>query len=266
MALAFVDDSGSGGDSPYYILAGYSARESTWQAFWPRWQSVLDAMPKLEYFKMREAESLKGQFLGFSADQRDHRLNMFIDVVLMHDLQEASIAVPHKLYREILYPVLPATHANPYYFAFIAMVAAFAGINRHSGSLKSVDFIFDEQRGMQNRALRLYHRLEVHFPHWQFGRVAYGADETMLPLQAADLIAWQIRRFKSSAEPVRGELRRLHSGSLPPYKKTLNRSTMEGMVKAMNRNLPSLRAEHGDNLVENFLMGIEKRNRREGIG
>jgi hypothetical protein len=41
---------------------------------------------------------------------------------------------------------------------------------------------------------------------------------------------------------------------------------MEGMVKAMNRNLPSLRAEHGDTLVENFLMGIEKRNRREGVG
>lgn len=63
MAFAFVDDSGSGGDSPYYVLAGYSADEATWRAFWGDWQGVLDLSPKLDYFKMSEAESLKGQFL-----------------------------------------------------------------------------------------------------------------------------------------------------------------------------------------------------------
>jgi hypothetical protein len=70
MALAFADDSGSGGETPYYVLAGYSAEESTWDAFWPRWQSVLDLMPRIEYFKMSEAESRKGQFLGFSPDEQ----------------------------------------------------------------------------------------------------------------------------------------------------------------------------------------------------
>ena len=29
------------GDSPYYILAGYSAPEATWAAFWPDWQAAL---------------------------------------------------------------------------------------------------------------------------------------------------------------------------------------------------------------------------------
>lgn len=62
MAWAFVDDSGSGGDSPYFVLAGYAACESAWTTFLPHWQSVLDLPPKLEYFKMSEAESLKGQF------------------------------------------------------------------------------------------------------------------------------------------------------------------------------------------------------------
>ena len=65
MPLAFIDDSGSGGDSPYYILAGYSAPKATWAAFWPDWQAALDVPPKLEYFKMSEAESLKGQFRTF---------------------------------------------------------------------------------------------------------------------------------------------------------------------------------------------------------
>src|SRR5689334_19583686 len=113
MPLAFVDDSGSGGDSPYYILAGYAASEAIWGKFWPSWQAALDLAPKLEYFKMSEAESRKGQFLGFSPEERTKRVNQFIDVILDHDLQEASIAVSARAYREIFYPVMHKSHASP---------------------------------------------------------------------------------------------------------------------------------------------------------
>jgi hypothetical protein len=57
MALAFVDDSGSGGDSAYYVLAGYVASKDEWGAFIEDWQSVLDLPPQMKYFKMSEAES-----------------------------------------------------------------------------------------------------------------------------------------------------------------------------------------------------------------
>jgi hypothetical protein len=60
--LDIAPTGGSGGDSPYYILAGYCAPEATWAAFWPDWQAALDVAPKLEYFEMSEAESLKGSF------------------------------------------------------------------------------------------------------------------------------------------------------------------------------------------------------------
>ena len=115
MPLAFVDDSGSGGDSPYFVLAGYCASESTWAAFWPDWQSVLDLAPKLTYFKVSEAKTLSAQFAGFTAEERTKRVNQFIDVILDHDLQEASIAVPEKFYREILASLLPGKVSNPYY-------------------------------------------------------------------------------------------------------------------------------------------------------
>jgi hypothetical protein len=209
--------------------------------------------------------SIPNSISGFSPEQRNGRLNQFIDVILAHDLQEASVAIPDALYREILYPVLHKEHASPYYFAFIAMVSAFAGINRYSGSRANMDFIFDEQKGMQKKAARLYHQLTGAMPNRQFGRVGYASDHTMLPLQAADLIAWQMRRFKCNSEPVRTELRRLHSGSRAPFKKTLNRVNLEKMVNGIKDNLPNLREECGDAKVDQFLKGIEKRNRREGI-
>ena len=71
MIRAFVDDSGSGGDSRYFVLAGYSATVPTWERFVDDWQVVIDATPAIKYFKMAEAESLKGEFQGFDARDRD---------------------------------------------------------------------------------------------------------------------------------------------------------------------------------------------------
>src|SRR5947209_18589160 len=117
MALAFVDDSGSGGDSPYFVLAGFVASESTWNRFIPDWQAVLNLHPSLTYFKMAEAESLKAQFSVFTRNQRDLRLQQLIDVILAHDPCEVSIAVSAKDYGEILLPILPKSRSSPYYSA-----------------------------------------------------------------------------------------------------------------------------------------------------
>jgi hypothetical protein len=266
MPLAFIDDSGSGGDTPYYILAGYSATEATWAAFWPDWQAALELAPKLEYFKMSEAESLKGQFLGFSPEQRKERINNFIDVIQRHDLQEASVAVSADAYRATFYPIMHRSHASPYYLAFIGMVSALAGINRYSGSAESTDFIFDEQKGMEKKALRMYAAVKQNFPERQFGRVAFRSDRHVIALQAADLVAWQIRRFRSTpSEPLRNELRRLHSCQRPPFRSTINRQDLQHLADVTTANIPKLRQELGDTRVDRFLRGIEKRNRREGI-
>lgn len=266
MPLAFIDDSGSGGDSPYYILAGYSAPKATWAAFWPDWQAALDVPPKLEYFKMSEAESFKGAVSDFSPEQRTKRVNQFIDVIQAHDLQEASVAVLAQAYQNIFYPVMHKSHASPYYLAFIGMVSALAGINQYSGSPKSTDFIFDEQEGMENKALRMYAAVKVHFPDRQFGRIAFRSDRQMIALQAADLIAWQIRRFRSTpGESLRNELRRLHSCRRPPFKSTINRHDLQHLADVTTANSPNLRQAFGDARVDRFLQGIEKRNLREGI-
>lgn len=257
MPLAFIDDSGSGGDSLFYILAGYSAPESTWAAFWPDWQSALALAPKLEYFKMSEAESLKGQFAGFSPEERTKRVNEFIDVILDHDLQEASIGISAPAYQEIFYPIMHRSHASPYYLALIGMVSALAGINRYSGSSELTDFIFDEQVGMQTRAVRMYVGIKRHFPERQFGRIAFKSDREMIALQAADLIAWQNRRFRCTLdEPLRDELRRLHSGR-PPFKSTIARSDLQHLADVTLANIPNLREEFGEEHVKRFLGGIE---------
>src|SRR5580698_9418244 len=152
---------------------------------------------------MSEAESLKGQFAGFSADQRDERLNQFIDVILKYDPWEAAIAVPEKDFNEVLRPLLPNSRTSPYYMAFVAMVTALSGVYRWGGSNDVVDFVFDRQDGMETKSARLYFRFRTWFPNWRLGRVGFQDEKLCLPLQAADLIAWQTRRFMCTQEGTR---------------------------------------------------------------
>jgi hypothetical protein len=261
MPLAFVDESSSSGDSGYLVLAGYCAAERTWHRFWNDWQSVLDEDPTVRYFKMYEAAALQGEFLRFSPDQRNVRLNRFIDVILAHDLQEVSIAAPEIYFREILLPILPSGHAHPYYFALVGIVTAVEAVSRHFGSIEPVDFIFDKQCGMEDKAVRMFLRLKRSLPNRHLGRIAFRDDREMLPLQAADLIAWQMRTFKSSAEPLRAELRRLHSGPRRDFRKTLTRADFRIMAAAIQENLPRLREDFGVERIDKFLSGLDKRRR-----
>lgn len=59
---AYIDDSGSGGDSQYYVLGGYVASVTDWDLFTKDWIAELHNKPEIDYFKSAEAEALDGQF------------------------------------------------------------------------------------------------------------------------------------------------------------------------------------------------------------
>jgi hypothetical protein len=263
VAFAFVDDSGSGGDSRFYVLGGYVASIPEWKSFAVKWQEVLDLQPKLDYFKMSQAESLKGNFLGFTVDQRDERLSRFIDVILTHEVREASVAVPYAAFCEVLEPVLPRTHSSPYYFAFVAMVTALSGFYRHGGAPKEVvDFIFDIQQGKQARMDRLYGSFKGWYPKWQLGRVDYRTDQEYLPLQAADLIAWHNRRFLCSSEGTRVELKRLHADRSRWHRLILKKRDLEEGARAILDNVPNLKKQFGEERVEKHLEALRRKSKK----
>jgi hypothetical protein len=70
----FVDDSGSGGDSRWFVLSGLISTVEKWAEFSDDWGLLLKQPPSVEYFKMSEAESLKGQFVNFDAPERDSKV------------------------------------------------------------------------------------------------------------------------------------------------------------------------------------------------
>src|SRR5260370_35664012 len=81
---AYVDDSVGSAGSKALVLAGFVSSAAGWAAFSEEWQAALDLEPKLDYFKMNEANLLIQQFSpdrGWTEVKRDDRLVALIRII-----------------------------------------------------------------------------------------------------------------------------------------------------------------------------------------
>jgi hypothetical protein len=211
---AFVDDSGSDRQGPVYLLAGYVSAVESWEKFSISWRKILDEEPSIEYFKMREAESRKGQFEGWLEDRIDAKIAALIPVIVEHATTRIECIFWQEHYdaaikwflgemRSKMNPLdfnkIKDLFEDPYFLAFDLIMSDYGNRLAAAQSDEIVDFIFDEQVGQGPRAVKWWRSMcdlgiiaayEKYFPNEPIHR----NEKLFLPLQAADMIAWQTRR------------------------------------------------------------------------
>jgi hypothetical protein len=157
-----------------------------------------------------------------------------------HDLFQGSCAVSQEDYDAIVPPLLARKHpeyGDPYIFAFIGVVALFSSMEfrwehamrgvpaekivlfdkeAHTGeAAQKVDFVFDTGKKLMDRKARsLYQDVLTGIPVYdgKLGSIDFRDDTEFVPLQAADLAAWQRRRrLCSIGEGMRAHYERLHN-------------------------------------------------------
>jgi hypothetical protein len=198
---AYADDSGNNRESPVFVLAGFIANAALdWPQFEREWAAALAKAPALTYFKMNECHALQGQFLGWKRDERDKRLAELVSIIKAHVKAAIFAIVP----RDEFVAAMPKSKLRffrtPYALAYYTLISTTLKSLQSLGIKEAVDFIFDEQ-------LRLSDDV-----HAQWGEITQAIarsklaphlgsdpmhrnDKTCLPLQAADLLAWHIRRW-----------------------------------------------------------------------
>jgi hypothetical protein len=234
---AFIDDSGSGGDSPWFVLAGYLGAAEAWDAFDRRWRAALDGPPKLEYFKhsqMYRPETQWGQFK--SEGQRNERLDRFIEVIGGHALRAIYVRVKQQDYDEIIEPYVPPMWRNPYYFLFIGFLSSATSTERWAGTSRKIEFFFDNNQEVEKPSQRLYSQV-CGLPQFagSVEGIHYKDEKQFLPLQAADLLAWEVRRRFSVEEPERPQFEMaLNCPSEKPFVHTITRINLDELGDTMN--------------------------------
>ena len=231
---AYVNDSGSDLQGPLYVLAGFLSSAERWADFSTEWAVALAGPPGLAYFNAAEANRLKGEFdrrKGWDGPKRDDRVATLIRIIKRHALGRIHTSVrPVDFETYIKGLPLPSrrlTSDNPYTLLSMQIILSNAvWMASNSGALHnlhgSVDFIFDNQVGFSDETLQWWPNFKqlldesgrTNLPLYVGSAPIFRDEKEFLPLQAADLYAWHLRRHFANNQalwvPTRWELRQLN--------------------------------------------------------
>jgi uncharacterized protein DUF3800 len=212
MALnGFVDDSGSGEGKDrgnLFVLAGFVACPKQWERFSHKWQTICDREPKTPDFKMQTAIRLfreDGSVIWTQA-QRDARIKRLVRLTKRKALYRAESVLAWPNYdRVVKGKVLPEID-SPYFLCFYNIIMSFAAFMDKADIKGTVDWVFDDQGRVGKNAIKWYEFITANVTPQMRGRLGskpiFRHDKSMLPIKAADLYAWQIRRHLDREQPT----------------------------------------------------------------
>jgi Protein of unknown function (DUF3800) len=200
--IFYGDDSGTNEGSVVCVVAGYLGDRENWLRFSSDWQVTLDTDPKLPYFKMRECHHLDGAFTGWTRDAANLKLDQFVGLVNHYNpgLAEFGSVMPRDVFKRHVDSSRDPLFRDPYFFCLFAVTVGasrFVHTLDAVGERKGISFVLDEQGEKERDAAKQFYLCKGILPaEWEscLEMISFGDDKRFKPLQAADLIAWQVRR------------------------------------------------------------------------
>ncbi|MDB5462692.1 MAG: hypothetical protein JWP23_1081 [Phenylobacterium sp.] len=207
---AYIDDSRSRDGT--IILAGYIANVQQWLAFTDEWDELLTMAPKMDAFKM------SGLMLG-GGDQSFERAMFHYRVIERHVQASVSCVLDVPAYKAAVAALeLPEPLDNPYYWVWLGLMDCCIHFQETMKIREPIDFIFDEQSegdiALDTFWPQYAESLRANKPHLVGERPIFRNDMKFKPLQAADLLAWWMRknyedgRFHTDGSPFPWPLER----------------------------------------------------------
>lgn len=208
MLQAFIDDSGNDGKSPVFILAGYVASFENWETFSEEWDRVLNPEDgfQMGVLKMKNAYSnrrRRSPYFGLTDQEMEDRLKSLVGVINRHAMHGVVSVIPYAIYNRLIrgkFNLLgTSTLDRPYWISFFGIMARLLQVTKHLKLDDKVDFIFDTQDNESKPLLmseydRFINLAPPDLRNLSGGYPIFKKDDEVLPLQAADMLAWHVRR------------------------------------------------------------------------
>lgn len=206
MSLCFyIDDSGKN-DPPVFVLGGVAVATNRMPTFEAAWRSELANEPAIPFFKMRDANRRSGVFNGISVAARDKKMEALAAIVRTHAGAILSVTVQHDAYKRVFTGRMMHWMDQPYQLLFHLMIVAGYQLSREHGLEGPAEFVFDRQLEHED-ALRgslpfLMANVVPEIRKFLSAAPRHADDRDEVLLQAADLVAWHIRRSWKEGPPA----------------------------------------------------------------
>lgn len=202
MLQGFIDDSGSNSKSQFYYLAGFILDTQRWEEFSDDWDAALKSNPGIDYFKMFRANKRTVEFEGWQESDVQSKVNQLVSVIEKHNPVAIYTVIDRVTFNKMIVPNVRGPYlSDPYQYLFPLIFDVVAKYQKEVGIFPTpVDVDFDEQGEAGMHAQSLYPVLKKTLPsdmRQMLGRLPLMLDDKkVLPLQAADMLAWSLRRKK----------------------------------------------------------------------
>jgi hypothetical protein len=209
MLRAYLDESTDSKRERVFAIAGYLGTEEEWLKLENAWK---EATRGLECFHMAECESQVGEFEEWPKEKCIELVTALVTILLERELYGVCSAIMIDDFKRV-FPDEPLD--TLYYLCFQHCVSSIAELACSRG--EEVAFVFDRTSEFSGTALNHYNALATS-EKWQYSRwlgpIAFESKVKFIPLQAADLVAYETFKYMHNAQydpqrPIRKSIDRL---------------------------------------------------------
>jgi len=166
--------------------------------FASEWTDALAQEPAISHFKMKDAHGLRGEFRGMSSQRRDEKLLSLAHVIQKYAIATVAVTTRHDDYRKVFHGKMMRSMDAPYQMMFHFTLATVHKLLKEIGKYDRVNFVFDRQLDHEVSLKESFSAMKGKMNADLAGLLAadprHADDKDEVPLQAADMIAWHVRR------------------------------------------------------------------------
>jgi hypothetical protein len=214
MLRAYFDDSGTHGGSDIVLVGGIFGYPNQIEYLSDLWAKKLsDPSPgklPLRRFHMANCHASMGEFAGWNRTATDYLVHELGDFILKSAVWGFAAAIERKPYDELITGDLRRICGEAETFCYINCFRSIRRWAREFTSDRNVVLIFDDRppdkKANVQKIYDAYDQAKGHDPGLpEFASASFASSLKVIPLQAADMIAWEF--YQDSMDTLRGRKR-----------------------------------------------------------
>ena len=232
-----LDELGIHEGSPVLSVAGYFARPKVWREFTRDWRRIL--LPKkIGVFHSSDCQALRGEFENWTREERDELVSRLLPIIPKHSLVGfAAVIVLRDFYaavkgKEHLVPLIGTPYGACFQWLLRSAIeaSAWAGIREPMA-------VFHENNDFHANAYAAFAWLkQYNNPHGVLTSLTFGDKKTYIPLQAADILAYEAgKRVVNSSGKDRRSFTAITPRGKRPVIKYYDKENMPKLIEKLER-------------------------------